>query len=94
VLTDAGQEYVSSHPDELRAPWDVVARGTGSVALEMRSLLGQLGMAAFQVISAGTEAQQAQARKILTDSRKSLYRILAADEDEAGESGEAAASGQ
>jgi DNA-binding PadR family transcriptional regulator len=91
VLTDEGEQYVAGHPDELRAPWDVVAGGTGGAALEMRSLLGQLGMAAFQVISAGTEAQQAQARKILTDSRKSLYRILAADEDDAGD---AAASGQ
>jgi hypothetical protein len=40
---------------------------------------------AFQVISAGTDAQQAQARKILADTRKSLYRILAADEDETGD---------
>jgi DNA-binding PadR family transcriptional regulator len=85
VLTDDGEHYVSSHPDELRAPWDVVAGGTGGVALEMRSLLGQLGMAAFQVISAGSAAQQTQARKILVDSRKALYRILAADEDDAGE---------
>ena len=52
--------------------------------MEMRSLLGQVGMAAFQVISAGTEAQTAQARQLLTDTRKSLYRILAADEDETG----------
>jgi DNA-binding PadR family transcriptional regulator len=83
VLTDEGRSYVAAHPDELRAPWDVVAGGAGGTAIEMRSLLGQLGMAAFQVVSAGTPAQQAQARKILVDGRKSLYRILAADEDEA-----------
>ncbi|HEY1616497.1 MAG TPA: PadR family transcriptional regulator [Streptosporangiaceae bacterium] len=83
VLTDEGRSYADEHPDELRAPWDEVAGGTGDTVIEMRSLLGQLGMAAFQVISAGTEAQQAQARKVLTDTRKSLYRILAADEDDA-----------
>jgi DNA-binding PadR family transcriptional regulator len=91
VLTDDGQHYVQAHPDELRAPWDVVAGGAGGAAIEMRTLLGQLGMAAFQVVSAGTDAQQAKARTVLADARKSLYRILAADEDEAGD---AAASAQ
>jgi DNA-binding PadR family transcriptional regulator len=85
VLTDDGRAYAAAHPDELRAPWDVVAGGAGGAAIEMRTLMGQLGMAAFQVVSAGTDAQQAQARKILADSRKSLYRILAADEDEAAD---------
>jgi DNA-binding PadR family transcriptional regulator len=86
VLTDAGRTYVDEHPDELRAPWDVVAGGAGGAAIEMRTLMQQLGMAAFQVVSAGTDAQQAQARKVLADARKSLYRILAADEDETPES--------
>jgi DNA-binding PadR family transcriptional regulator len=89
VLTDDGRHYADAHPDELRAPWDVVAGGAGGAAIEMRTLIGQLAMAAFQVVSAGTDAQQAQARKILADTRKSLYRILAADESEAGETGEA-----
>jgi DNA-binding PadR family transcriptional regulator len=87
VLTDAGRTYVDEHPDELRAPWDVVAGGAGGAAIEMRTLMQQLGMAAFQVVSAGTGPQQAQARKVLADARKSLYRILAADEDEDGTSG-------
>jgi DNA-binding PadR family transcriptional regulator len=82
VLTDEGRSYADSHADELRAPWDDVTGGAGGPAVEMRSLIGQLGMAAFQVVSAGSEAQQAQARKILADTRKALYRILAADEDE------------
>jgi hypothetical protein len=54
----------------------------------MRHLIGQVAMAAFQVISAGTDAQAAQARKLLTDTRKALYRILAADEDEPSGDGE------
>ena len=54
----------------------------------MRKLIGQVAMAAFQVVSAGTESQAAQARQILTDTRKSLYRILAADEDESAGDGE------
>jgi DNA-binding PadR family transcriptional regulator len=81
VLTDDGQAYVAAHPDELSAPWDVVAGGAGGAAIEMRTLMGQLGMAAFQVVSAGTDAQQAQARKVLSGARKALYRILAADDE-------------
>jgi DNA-binding PadR family transcriptional regulator len=85
-LTDEGHSYVEEHPDEVRAPWDVVAGSVGDTALEMRSLIGQVGMAAFQVVSAGTEGQVAQARTVLTDARKALYRLLAADDDEAGTS--------
>jgi DNA-binding PadR family transcriptional regulator len=85
-LTDEGRSYVEEHPDEVRAPWDVVAGSVGDTALEMRSLIGQVGMAAFQVVSAGTEGQVAQARTVLTDARKALYRLLAADDDEAGTS--------
>jgi hypothetical protein len=57
--------------------------------MEMRSLIGQLAMAAHQVLSAGTDAQVTEARKILTDSRKALYRILAADDAEASAPAEA-----
>jgi hypothetical protein len=51
----------------------------------MRTLIGQLAMAAHQVLSAGTDAQVTEARTILTDSRRALYRILAADAPEAPE---------
>jgi DNA-binding PadR family transcriptional regulator len=81
-LTDEGRSYAAAHPEELRAPWDVVAGSAGSTAIEMRNLIGQVAMAAFQVASAGSEAQAGQARKVLTETRKGLYRILAADEDE------------
>ncbi len=88
-LTDAGRAYAEAHQEELREPWSVVARGAGG-AIEMRKLIGQVAMAAHQVVSAGTTAQASQARQLLIDTRKSLYRILAADDDaaESGESGQ------
>jgi len=89
VLTDEGRQYVAEHADELRAPWDEVAGSAGGAALEMRRLAGQVMMAAFQVASAGTETQAAQARKILADTRKSLYRVLAADGQDEPEAGAA-----
>ena len=81
VLTDSGRQHAAAHPGELRAPWDVPAAGTGGSATGMRTLMGQLAMAAFPIVHAGTDAQQAQARKILTESRTSLHRILAEDQD-------------
>ncbi len=89
ALTDAGRDYVAAHPDEVRAPWDVVAGAFGGPAIEMRRLIGQVAMAAFQVVSAGSDAQVSQARQVLTDTRRTLYRILAADDD--GETGPAEA---
>lgn len=83
-LTDEGRSYAEAHPDELRAPWDVVAGSAGGAAVEMRQLIGQVAMAAYQVVSAGTEAQVRQARQQLTETRKALYRILAADDQESG----------
>jgi DNA-binding PadR family transcriptional regulator len=82
LLTDEGRSYVEAHPDEVRAPWDVVAGAMGNSAIEMRNLIGQVAMAAHQVLSAGTEAQIGQARQALTDTRKALYRLLAADDDD------------
>jgi DNA-binding PadR family transcriptional regulator len=89
-LTDQGRGYVEAHPEEIRAPWDAVAGSVGDSAIQMRHLLGQVGMAAFQVLSAGSDAQARQARQILTDARKALYRILAADDEDAAD-GEASA---
>src|SRR3984885_8518286 len=45
-LTDEGRQYAASHADELRAPWDVVAGNAAGPAIEMRKLIGQVGVAA------------------------------------------------
>ena len=79
VLTEDGRHYAEAHPDELDAPWDAV---TGGAAADMRKLIGQVAMAASQVLSAGSDAQIGQARRILTDARRALYRVLAADDDD------------
>jgi DNA-binding PadR family transcriptional regulator len=87
ALTDEGRSYMAEHVDEVNAPWEVVAgREHGSVR-EMRGLIGQLAMAAMQVTQAGSDAQIAEAQGILKNARRSIYRILAADED-TGEAGQ------
>jgi DNA-binding PadR family transcriptional regulator len=98
VLTDDGRRYAETHAAELDAPWEALAGNAGGAAAEMRTLVGQLAMAATQVLSAGTDRQVAEARKILTDCRRALYRLLASDDgaDErpaAGEPGGTAGGG-
>ncbi len=55
-------------------------RGAGGLT-EMRTCCSRSAWR-VQVVSAGTDGQVRQARKILTETRRSLYRILAADDDE------------
>ena len=73
---------MAEHAEELKAPWSAMSGDAASAAADMRALVRQVHVAAFGVLSAGTEAQQAQARKMLAQTRRSLYRILA-EEDEA-----------
>lgn len=77
-LTDEGRAYVAEHADEVNAPWSAIS-GPASAAHSMRHLVNQVHLAAFQVISAGTDEQISQASNILTETRRSLYRILAED---------------
>ena len=81
ALTAEGREYVATHADEVRAPWDDVASSVGTDAIELRKLFGAVAMAGMQVVQVGTAAQVTQAQQTLTDTRRKLYAILAADDD-------------
>jgi DNA-binding PadR family transcriptional regulator len=81
TLTEEGRAYVEAHADELRASWDAVTGSIDDAAVQMHNLARQVAMAAVQVAQAGSPAQVQQASKILADTRKGLYRILAADDD-------------
>src|SRR5215218_4563870 len=80
TLTDEGRAHVEEHADELGAPWDDVKGDMGEGAWELMGAMRQIGMALFQLTHSCTEAQQEQARAVLADSRRALYRILAEDE--------------
>lgn len=87
-LTENGRAYATEHADELNAPWSAMA-GAASAAYDMRKLVHQVHLAATQVISAGTDEQVNQARKVLTQARRALYRILADDDSADGEARDA-----
>jgi DNA-binding PadR family transcriptional regulator len=87
-LTDEGRAYVEEHRDELAEPWAEVAVEMGEGVFALRALAGQVMAALMQVGFAGNEAQIEEAKQILADTRRALYRILAEDdpgEEPAGE---------
>ena len=79
-LTDAGRAVLEGRAQDTPPPWEQMAGGINEQTLELGSLVRQIGLAAMQVMQAGNDAQVEEARKILTDSRRSLYRILAEGE--------------
>ena len=80
ALTDDGRKYVEENREALGVPWEEAGGDMPQGLLELRSLMMQLGMAAMQVAQAGNEAQTAEARQVLEDARRALYRILAGDQ--------------
>jgi DNA-binding PadR family transcriptional regulator len=79
-LTEEGRRYVEEHAEETVAPWEAVRDSVGEDVMEVRELLGQVFMAVMQVQRAGSGSQVAEMRRILTDTRRSLYRLLAEGE--------------
>ncbi len=79
-LTEQGRRQVEADPDRYAAPWQVVADSVGEQAVHLRELVMQLAAAAKQVSHAGSTAQASEAARVLTDARRSLYRLLADDD--------------
>jgi DNA-binding PadR family transcriptional regulator len=77
ALTDTGRTYVADNRESLGSPWDEAGEGVPSNFVELRTLIGQLGMATLQVAQSGDEKQVEEAKQVLADARKALYRILA-----------------
>jgi DNA-binding PadR family transcriptional regulator len=76
-LTDEGRHYVDANREELGDPFAAATGGVDEGVMDMRGLLMQVGAAALQVAAAG---RTDEARKILADTRRALYKILAEDE--------------
>jgi DNA-binding PadR family transcriptional regulator len=76
-LTDEGRTYVDGNREELGDPFAAATGGVDEGLMDMRGLMFQVGAAAMQVAAAGhTE----EAKKILAETRRALYKILAEDE--------------
>jgi DNA-binding PadR family transcriptional regulator len=87
-LTDEGRQYVEEHREELAEPWAAVAEGARPGTGELRSAIGQVAAAVMQIAALGSEDQVAEARRILDDARRALYRILAGDDEPENRTGD------
>jgi DNA-binding PadR family transcriptional regulator len=84
-LTDEGRRYVSDHADELAQVWRPFDRSSEREAQKAREdgfsglkpEIGQVMGAVWQLVTAGSEAQQRAAIEVLVETRRKLYGILA-----------------
>lgn len=76
-LTDAGTTYVAEHREELDAVWSTAAGEDGFEALREagRGLAGAIG----QVAEVGRAEQVSEAVRLLDDTRRRLYLLLAGE---------------
>jgi DNA-binding PadR family transcriptional regulator len=84
-LTDAGRAYVAERPEDQPAPWESFTDTLSDQHAETGALMRDVAMAFMQVVHAGNEAQVAEAGKLMAETRRSLYRILAEEAPEEAE---------
>jgi len=80
TLTDEGKAHIDANRERIGSPWDTVAEGTPDELHDLRRSAKALGVAAMQVAQIGSKTQLEEAKSILEEARKSLYRLLAGDE--------------
>ena len=87
TLTETGRAYVRDNATELGDPFATLKENLGP-HVDLRGPLEDLASAARQLARSGNAAQQEAARAVLRDARRSLYLILADDEDDQPEATE------
>ena len=75
-LTDEGRTYVTEHPAEMAAPWESFKEAAPDEWHETFGVFKAVAAATWQVMHTGSDAQRAEARRILADARRELYRVL------------------
>jgi DNA-binding PadR family transcriptional regulator len=80
-LSTHGREHVAARHQHA-PPWSAADDAAAGTFFEMRSLVMQADKAASEVAEVGSEQQVQRARQILVDARRSLYRLLAEDDDD------------
>jgi DNA-binding PadR family transcriptional regulator len=80
ALTDEGRAYVEANPP--LAPWTEMTYSFPGDLASVFKEAAQLGTALVQVVQAGTPSQVAEATRLVTETRRRLYGILAEDQEE------------
>jgi DNA-binding PadR family transcriptional regulator len=80
-LTDGGRAEVQRRDPDAPAPWEQMSSDFGEKAFELGDAARAVAAAFVQVMRTGDDTQMEQARKVLRDARRDLYRILADGEE-------------
>ena len=77
-LTEEGRTWVAEHVEEVAAVWaPFEAQVEDEEAVGVKQVIGQTVGAVVQVMSTGTPEQRERAVRILADTRRRLYGLLA-----------------
>lgn len=83
-LTPEGEAYVAEHPEELAAVWapfdEERAEESGPDLSVLKSEVGQLMSAVWQILTSGTDRQRKEAMAVLVETRRKLYGLLAEED--------------
>ena len=80
-LTDAGREYIAANPEKARGAWESAHQQEAWQLPGLFAEAARLGSGIVQLAHAGTPAQVREAERLLEQTRRELYRILAGDAD-------------
>jgi len=81
-LTEAGREYVEQNPKMARGAWESAAQQEAWEVPGLFAEAARLGGGIVQLAHAGTPEQVQEAERLLEQTRRELYRILAGDSGE------------
>lgn len=78
-LTDSGRAHLEEHRERFGEPWAQAGADVPEGLRDLGRLLGEVAMAARQVMHAGDVAHAKAAAEVLAETRRKLYGILAGD---------------
>jgi len=78
-LTEAGREYVEQNPEMARGAWESATQQEDWQVPGLFAEAARLGSGIVQLAHAGSPAQIRAAERLLEQTRRELYRILAGD---------------
>ncbi len=80
-LTEAGRQYVEQNPEMARGAWESTEQQEAWQVPGLFAEAARLGGGIVQIAHAGSPAQVRAAERLLEQTRRELYRILAEVED-------------
>ena len=80
TLTEAGRDYIREHPERARGAWESAAQQEAWEVPGLFAEAARLAGGIVQIAHAGTPEQVQAAERLLEQTRRRLYQILADDD--------------